>query len=396
MLSFYFSINHTRMESSKTSKLQTKFPLSPRKFWKKLSEELWLIIFFLWSLIFNIYYFSDGVIAWDDIFWMISLWFLGIMTIRLLFKIWYIKKYISNYYYEGEDQYLTIRKGVFTSTEIHVPYGKIQDVYVDQDMVDRFIFGLYDVHISSATAWSAMEAHIDGVDKACAEWLKEYILSKMQWWENKKEVVKTVESHQNDTISISQSTILWNKNISNITYPLSTTRSIVNTVNTFITSIVAIWGAWLYWYFNLSEDDGTISFRWSMIEKTWLSLTVTVILVIIIALIGSISYTRLFKKNYTFEFLKDYIQQKTGILSRSESNVPYGRIQDITIQQSFLERVVWIYKVHVANASQWNNTNNGAPTSDISFVWLSKKDAEEISDLLRKHVFWTDKKDETV
>jgi uncharacterized membrane protein YdbT with pleckstrin-like domain len=117
-----------------------------------------------------------------------------------------------------------------------------------------------------------------------------------------------------------------------------------------------------------------------------------IIWVIVIVLIWAIIYTRLFKKNYKFEFLKDYIQQKTGILSRSESNVPYQRIQDVTIQQSFVERIVWIYNVNIANASQWNLDN----ASDVSLVWLSKIDAETISNLLRKQVFWDDKNNDSV
>ena len=83
----------------------------------------------------------------------------------------YISAYIRRYYYDASEQFLTIQKGVFAPTEIHVPYGKIQDVYVDQDVLDR-IMGLYDVHIASATATSGIEAHIDGVDTRVAENLK--------------------------------------------------------------------------------------------------------------------------------------------------------------------------------------------------------------------------------
>ncbi|MEI7478082.1 MAG: hypothetical protein WCJ81_06425 [bacterium] len=51
----------------------------------------------------------------------------------------YIKTYIKRYYYAGEDYFITIKKGVFTTAEIHVQWGKIQDVYVDQDIVDRIL-----------------------------------------------------------------------------------------------------------------------------------------------------------------------------------------------------------------------------------------------------------------
>lgn len=46
---------------------------------------------------------------------------------------------------------------------------------VDQDLLDR-IFGLYDVHLSSATISSGFEAHIDGVEKPAADGLRQLLL----------------------------------------------------------------------------------------------------------------------------------------------------------------------------------------------------------------------------
>jgi membrane protein YdbS with pleckstrin-like domain len=76
------------------------------------------------------------------------------------------------------DTLLIIRKGVFAPQEITVPFGRIQDVYVDQDIFDRLL-GIYDVHISTATAASTVRAHIDGVDKKVAEELRTLILDKV-------------------------------------------------------------------------------------------------------------------------------------------------------------------------------------------------------------------------
>ena len=44
-----------------------------------------------------------------------------------------------------------------------------------QDLLDR-IFGLYDIHLSSATFSSGMEAHIDGVEKQAADGLRKILL----------------------------------------------------------------------------------------------------------------------------------------------------------------------------------------------------------------------------
>jgi membrane protein YdbS with pleckstrin-like domain len=83
--------------------------------------------------------------------------------------------YFAVYYYELAPDYVVIRKGPITPHEITIPYERIQDVYVDQDLIDRF-FGLYDVHLSSATASSGIEAHIDGVEKASMEGLRQALL----------------------------------------------------------------------------------------------------------------------------------------------------------------------------------------------------------------------------
>lgn len=67
--------------------------------------------------------------------------------------------------------------------ETILPYEKLQDVYVDQDVFDR-IFRLYDVHVSTATFMSGFEAHIDGVNKENAEAIREIILENIR--KNKK------------------------------------------------------------------------------------------------------------------------------------------------------------------------------------------------------------------
>lgn len=89
-----------------------------------------------------------------------------------LYQLWYF----SVYFYDFTPDYVVIRKGPITPHEITIPYERIQDVYVDQDLFDRF-FGLYDVHLSSATASSGMEAHIDGVEKAAADGLRTTLLT---------------------------------------------------------------------------------------------------------------------------------------------------------------------------------------------------------------------------
>ena len=77
-----------------------------------------------------------------------------------------------------DDNNIIIRIGVFAKKEITLPFEKITDVYVDQDLLD-VIFGLYDVHISTPTFQSSQYAHIDGVDKEGSQKLRKMILEKI-------------------------------------------------------------------------------------------------------------------------------------------------------------------------------------------------------------------------
>lgn len=101
--------------------------------------------------------------------------FILIIIIEYIYQIWYFE----TYFYDLTDNFVIIRKGVFGKKEITTGYNRIQDVYMDQDILDR-IFGLFDVHLSTATITSGMEAHIDGLDKTSADGLKTALLSKVQ------------------------------------------------------------------------------------------------------------------------------------------------------------------------------------------------------------------------
>jgi membrane protein YdbS with pleckstrin-like domain len=100
----------------------------------------------------------------------------GLLAVAVLIELAYQWFYFKNYFYDITGNGLVIRKGVISSWDITLPPHKVQDVYLDQDLFDR-IFGLYDLHLSSATDVSQREAHIDGVGKDDAEALRVMVLS---------------------------------------------------------------------------------------------------------------------------------------------------------------------------------------------------------------------------
>ena len=149
-----------------------QYPLEPIKVVKKTISALlvWLILFLV-------------VLFLHAFFWkMLSLYlliadivFLVIIILEPIYQYWYYRKY----FYDVRNDFLVIKKGVIMVRETILNYDKIQDVYVDKDILDR-IFGLYDVHVSTATAMSGYEAHIDGVNNQNASAVREQILEKIR------------------------------------------------------------------------------------------------------------------------------------------------------------------------------------------------------------------------
>ena len=106
------------------------------------------------------------------------LWAIPIGIIAFILKYIYEVFYMKYYFYDATSDVISIKKGVFSRNEITLPFKRLQDVYVDQDILDR-IFGLYDVHVSSATSTSATLSHIDGLNKDNAEKVKTLLLEKI-------------------------------------------------------------------------------------------------------------------------------------------------------------------------------------------------------------------------
>jgi uncharacterized membrane protein YdbT with pleckstrin-like domain len=224
---------------NQASNFQLQNPLSSRKFWKKFLPNVFtyfyisliiggLIGFFLFLIIRGAGQSGDsGSVLFASIF----LGVLVLYIITLLLNAWYIQAYINRYYYDCNEQFVTIKKGVFTPSEIHVQYQKIQDVYVDQDITDR-ILGLYDVHIASATVTSGIEAHIDGVDANTAENIKNYLLAKIKG-ENPSINQNGSQSQVPSPVSQISSSFQSTQKISTNTYPISGSWIFVASVGAF-------------------------------------------------------------------------------------------------------------------------------------------------------------------
>lgn len=164
------------------SKTREQFPLSTKKVIKKtvMKTFIWVIIFLvfgIFTLLASIPEFSDG--TGSNPFISATLPIIIILFLITFITYLYQKWYFAVYFYELTPDFVQIKKGPITPKEITIPYERIQDIYVDQDILDR-IFGIYDVHLSSATIASGIEAHIDGLEKKAADGLREVLLNSVK------------------------------------------------------------------------------------------------------------------------------------------------------------------------------------------------------------------------
>src|SRR4051812_46797989 len=108
------------------STLQAQYPLSPRKFWKKMIPKIFPWVFIvLFILIGGIGLSSVARTPQEAsdmkmVYSIIS----GLVTaVGILFLVSYaiyVRVYIRRYYYDANENFVTIKKGVFAPTEIHV------------------------------------------------------------------------------------------------------------------------------------------------------------------------------------------------------------------------------------------------------------------------------------
>jgi membrane protein YdbS with pleckstrin-like domain len=160
-----------------TSNTRDRFPLSPKKIIKKtlVASISWIVLLGVLSGFLGLSTVAVADQIARTVVGSLALGLLVLLAAIVAVTYFYQRWYYAVYFYDLTPDYVVIRKGPITPREITIPYERIQDVYVDQDILDR-LFGIYDVHLSSATVSSGTQAHIDGVDKAAADGLKMLLL----------------------------------------------------------------------------------------------------------------------------------------------------------------------------------------------------------------------------
>lgn len=348
--------------------LREQYPLSPKKFWKKLLQQTFPIIF-LFVVAVALFSLTEFGLSF---YLFLTLIFLVIMFSFSL----YIKSYINRYYYNTDQDFITIKKGVFMPAEIHVQYQKIQDVYVDQDLWDR-VLGIYDVHIASATMGSAIEAHIDGVNKENAEGLKNLFLNS----------IRTGGSSGLSNLGITPGinpqpiTVNLSEKFSSTEYPVSSSWVYSKSLSGLFGSIIF---AFIITINIFSKGKGSKFF--DSLNSDGLSSGIEIFLgIALVIFILNIVYYLIWKSNYKFEFTPEYIFTHKGVISTSDTHTPYSTIQDVVVSQSLFERMFSISTVTIQNAAGGVIMVKGQAVggSDIKIPGQTAVNANKLADFLK-------------
>src|SRR3989344_5511556 len=123
------------------SKTREQFPLSTKKVLKKTTTStLAYVILLLLIYVSLVLIFFSFALPIKNI-GLITFGIVGFLSVIILVTYFYQLWYYNVYFYDLTEDYIVIKKGPITPHEITVPYERVQDVYVDQDIFDR-LFGL--------------------------------------------------------------------------------------------------------------------------------------------------------------------------------------------------------------------------------------------------------------
>lgn len=280
------------------------------------------------------------------------------IIVAYIYQVYYYKLYFYDFNEDGAE----ITKGVISKSTGHVRYERIQNIFVDQDVLDR-IFGLYDVHYETAGERSGIYSHVDGLNKENADKLVEFLNNQIYKVNNntKQTIQKSVDTSKKDDFSVTGEII--DRNVIPISKKIIIQNIILFTFSSFFAIIAIIMG--------FAGEDVDAS-----------SKTVILICLIIISLelIVSFIYSKIWFKNFQFQFSDNSGFIKTQVIALSNSYIYYDRIQNINVIQGILDRIFGLFSVTIETAAESNTKNK--ISSGLRIPGLSKVDAEKLKDFL--------------
>ncbi|MDP3900279.1 MAG: PH domain-containing protein [bacterium] len=341
-------------------------PLSKRKIIKKTLSS-WVVyplagsLFILLPFIFFVEYLigDAGQKLGIDLYFYL---FFVIITpsVLIFFGGWFYQYlYYKYYYYNFESEKAEISKGVISRATGHVQYSRIQNIFVDQDILDR-IFGLYDVHYETAGEKSGFYSHVDGLNRENADKLVAF-LNEQVTGKSLKNVQHTTKSSQKQS-----SKEIKNNNTKMLTRDTVSMSQKIIFLLTFERTAVTVLGLFM---FLLFADE---SQRW---QSTVLALPVVLGVPLIIAASVFI-YTYIWYHNFKFTFDSEKGTISSKVIASSDTFVYYNRIQNVNVTQGVVDRLFRLYRVAIETAAERSEKRS------IVIIGLQRDGADTLKNFL--------------
>ena len=330
-------------------------PLSPKKVFKKSLAPIFLmllcsVVVFVFPLVFL----SASLLLVFLITFIFDLIAIGLVVL-------YQYLYYKFYYYNFEDNKAEIKKGVVAVSTGHVQYNRIQNIYMDQDIMDR-ILGLYDVHYETAGESSGFYSHVDGLIEEDAEKLVAFLNEKVS--NNGHSDSGNAHMQEDIAMPIEEMKVDDKRVFTRDNIPID--RSIVwlyvfRNALSYVFLIVII-------FFQFLLTDSSISEGTSIIFIPGL--------IIPILMIGNYIYMKIWYNNFYFKFDGDGGMISEKVFSVKSTYLYYNRIQNIDVSQGFLARLLGLNELKIETAAE------GTALDAIKISGLGKENADMLRDFL--------------
>jgi putative membrane protein len=352
----------------------TNLPLSKKKITKKvlqLSPLIFLIFIVITAPLFAIGILSDFT----------KLWWLSVLSVfptilTFLFIFIYQYYYYKKYFYDFGDDQAEIRKGVISRSTGFVRYARIQNIYVDQDILDRML-GLYDVHYETAGETSIKYSHVDGLNKfnsdRLVEFLNKYVNKNEESNENNDGLISSTTGYNNQITGIfpeKYEHIIKAEDtngivISRADVPMSKIVIFKNIINSFL--VFAI----IFFIFTVKTES-----EQGVAAMLYLSIPISIIVII-----ASSIYQIIWFKNFYYEFSNKSGLIRSQVISSNNTYIYYDRIQNINVTQGMLDRIFGLNSVTIETAADTGaSRRNVKPRKRIE--GLTGDDAETLKNFL--------------
>jgi putative membrane protein len=246
------------------------------------------------------------------------------------------------YFFHLEENQLVIQKGVFNRSLTKLPFKRIQNLYIEQNVLHRLL-GVVSLRVDSAGS-SGHEVTIDALERSDAEAIRAYVHEQKQE-DSPMEVSSGDASVHEGPVSQSLVLQLTFEDLLRIGVTqnhLATAGVIVGTVFGFLFTVA---GAF--------EQDlvKTLIERWPTLQSGfWVFLVLAGILFVLAFFLTLI---RTVAQHYDLQFFesRDGFQLKAGLFNRREASMQKRKIQLVRWTDNPLRRLLGLYRVSIHQAT---------------------------------------------